>query len=174
MKIDVAEILKEPGASVSFDTAGELSYEGLKTVGPVRVRGVATSTGDGIYVEAHASGKVSLVCSRCLAEFVRDFSVSCEGKFTATPREEFAEDEEEGQNIEEFQLEGTVCSLDEMVAHEVLLSLPMKPLCKPDCRGLCPVCGKNLNEGPCDCDKTRDGVTAFGRKLLEALEERSK
>ena len=43
--------------------------------------------------------------------------------------------------------------LTEPVRQSVLLEIPMKPLCRPDCAGLCPHCGKNRNEGPCDCQE---------------------
>ncbi len=176
MIIDVSPILKEPGASLPFDLkgkVGELDAEGgtAEIVGPLTVRGVATSLGDGIYVEANVRGSVSLLCSRCLAPFEKPIDLSVEGRFEENAEAGADEEEEE---VEVFPLEGTSCDLDEMIRHEIVLSLPMKPLCSEECKGLCPVCGKNLNEGDCDCGKPKDQPSAFGRKLLEALEERGK
>lgn len=178
MKIDVSEILKQPGASISFHDRGSVAATGdeeyrLEIDDPVDVRGVATSIGEGVYVEANVKGRVKLVCSRCLNPFRKPFDLNCEARFVeegfSVPR-----DQEDEDDIETFTLEGSSCNLDDMIKHEIILNLPMKPLCRPDCRGLCPVCGKNLNEGDCDCEKFPEGHTLFGKKLLEALEERSK
>lgn len=178
MKIDVSEILKEPGVSLPFDikgTVADLTFDGgsVEVTGPLTVRGVATSLGDGIYVEANVRGTVRLVCSRCLQTFEMPIDLSCEGKFTSDAvQEKDGEDDED--YVETFPLDGTSCDLSEMLHHEIVLSLPMKPLCSEDCKGLCPECGTNLNERDCDCAASRTATTDFGRKLLEALEERGK
>jgi uncharacterized metal-binding protein YceD (DUF177 family) len=52
--------------------------------------------------------------------------------------------------------------------------MPMKPLCKEDCKGICASCGANLNDDSCECHESSSATTAFGRKLLEAMGERSK
>lgn len=172
MKVDVSEILKVPGASISFEVRGELgevdSEGGLRADGPFVARGVATSIGDGVYVEAHANGNVTMLCSRCLTRFSKAVNVSCEGKFVENPQ--VREDDEVGV----YPLEGEFCDLAEMVRQEIVLNRPMKPLCTPSCKGLCQVCGQNLNERDCGCVKTEASVTAFGRKLLEAVDERGK
>lgn len=176
MKIDVAPILKEPGASLQFNVKGNaVAREGFggeaEVAGPLQVRGVATSLGDGVYVEASVRGSMKLVCSRCLTPFEKPLDLSCEGKFVEDPAESEAGDEDE---VDVFPLEGTFCDLDEMIAHEIVLSVPMKPLCKEECKGLCPTCGRNLNEGDCDCPKPEEAPSQFGQRLLLALDERSK
>ena len=179
MRIDVSEILKEPGISLPFDvkgTVGKLAVEGgdAEISAPLTARGVATSLGkNGVYVEANVRGAVTLTCSRCLTPFERPVDLSCEGKFTGDVLDKADRDEDEG-DVEVFPLEGTFCDLDEMIRHEIVLSLPMKPLCSEECKGFCPVCGKNLNEGECDCTAESMNSISFGRKLLEALEERGK
>lgn len=177
MKVDVSAILKEPGVSLPFDvegTAGDLAVPGGAVVsGPLTARGVVTSLGDGVYVEANVRGAMTMTCSRCLCAFDRPIDLSCEGKFTGDVPDKGNEKEDEDE-VEVFPLEGTFCDLDEMIRHEIVLSLPMKPLCGEDCKGLCPVCGKNLNEGACDCDAGGAAPTSFGQKLLQALDERGK
>jgi len=176
LKLDVSLILKEPGASLPFDmkgVAGELDFRGgaARLSGPLTVRGVATSLGDGVYLEANVRGSIELTCSRCLSQFERFVDLSCEGKFVPNA----GQPEPEGENeVEVFPLEGTCCDLDEMIRHEIVLGIPMKPLCRDECKGLCPACGKNLNEGDCDCPKPQGQPSLFGRKLLEAMEERGK
>ena len=57
--------------------------------------------------------------------------------------------------------------LDALVKEDVLLAIPSKVLCKPDCKGLCSQCGKNLNDGPCDCKEPVDPRLAGLLSLLE-------
>jgi len=172
MKIDVTEILKTPGAGMSFEVEGDVRSpeepEGSQVMGAFVVRGVATSIGIGVYVDAHATGTVELTCSRCLGSFTKKMELDSEAEFFENPDERLNEDPQE---VEVFPLKNGVCDLSEMVRHEILLNLPMKPLCSHDCKGLCPVCGANLNEGDCGCDRSDSGVTVFGRKLLSALNE---
>lgn len=59
----------------------------------------------------------------------------------------------EGESGDIIQVEGDTFDLDELVSSNVILNLPMKHLCSEDCKGLCPICGKNLNEGPCGCKR---------------------
>lgn len=174
MKLDVSQILKVPGASIPFEVAGEVggldSAGDSQADGPFHARGVATSIGDGVYIDARAKGSVRMVCSRCLMPFVKAVSLNCEGKFVEDPENRKEKDDE----VEVFPLEGESCDLSEMVRHEIVLGLPMKPLCAPGCKGICPTCGKNLNEGDCGCDKPEVHGTLFGKKLLEAVNERGK
>jgi uncharacterized protein len=173
LKIDVTSILNEPGASLPFDLSAEVRSpdEDLTLVGPVIARGVATSLGKEVYVQGHITGATELICSRCLKTFTKPFDADCECYF-AEETSEAREDKDDA--VETFPLEGTVCVLDDMIGHEIILSLPMKPLCAKDCKGLCPECGSNLNEGECDCAKEEQVISPFGRKLIEAMEERSK
>jgi uncharacterized protein len=89
-------------------------------------------------------GTARLRCSRCL----EDFETGIRTGFTVEFRERV-----EGPEDEDVQLySGDYVDLGEQVRQNLILSLPMKPLCKPDCEGLCPQCGKNLNYGRCSCD----------------------
>ncbi|HEX2937715.1 MAG TPA: DUF177 domain-containing protein [Ruminiclostridium sp.] len=62
----------------------------------------------------------------------------------------------EGESGDIIVVEGDTFDLDELVASNVILNLPMKHLCSDDCKGLCPVCGKNLNEGECGCNRNNN------------------
>ncbi|MBE3518998.1 MAG: DUF177 domain-containing protein [Firmicutes bacterium] len=204
MKIDLSEIIDEIGASTAFDERARFDpvvAGGSEVRFPeaVRARGVATNTGNGVYVEGNATGVVELECSRCLARFTQRFDVGFEalfvdamvlekaqdlkkkedertekGRGTVSPRENEEEDEFRLEDALEadmcvYPLEGSMADISGAIVAEVTLSLPMKPLCRPDCRGICPVCGKNLNEGDCSCTPARTGPSLFGQKLLEAL-----
>ncbi|HHY11951.1 MAG TPA: DUF177 domain-containing protein [Firmicutes bacterium] len=176
MKINVSDIIEQPGASIPFSETGSIEpladgNEDIMLPAPFTVEGVATSTGEGVYVQANVKGTVRLTCSRCLSSFDLMVEFDCEGRFVSDPDVPMSDEEDD---IESFALVGEYCVLDDMVQHELLLNIPMKPLCKPECKGFCEVCGANLNEEPCQCDAPGTQATLFGRKLLEALEERGK
>ncbi|MGN0375651.1 MAG: YceD family protein [Butyrivibrio sp.] len=101
--------------------------------------------------KVHISGNVSLVlgipCSRCLETVPTDidFSISLELNLG---------DSADLNDIEEDQsfVDGRIIDIDGMLYPEIFMNLPSKVLCKEECRGICRVCGKNLNEGECGCD----------------------
>ena len=65
-----------------------------------------------------------------------------------------------------FELVGDEADLDDILTTVVVLNMDSQLLCKPDCQGLCPRCGKDLNEGPCDCRPERDPRLQVLEKLL--------
>ncbi len=108
-------------------------------------------------------GKVNytliLTCSRCLTEFEKNFSIWVRGIFKFK-REKVTEKEKEltKKDLDTFYYESGKIDLDRFVIESIIVNVPMKPLCKEDCKGLCPVCGANLNIESCNCkiDNTRD------------------
>lgn len=86
-------------------------------------------------------------CDRCLKETVCEMVLEFERKLDMKLSEE-----ERGIELDENSyLEGTDLDVDTLVYLEILMNWPQKVLCREDCAGLCPVCGKNLNDGPCGC-----------------------
>jgi uncharacterized protein len=61
-----------------------------------------------------------------------------------------------------------ILDLTEAIKQYALLAIPMKPLCRQDCRGLCPNCGHNLNEGPCDCREAGPNLSKLSKLLLSS------
>jgi uncharacterized protein len=101
----------------------------------------------------HVSGELELNCGRCLEPF--RLPVTSDFDLRYVPRaENTGEGEEE---VEEDDLSTAFYDNDEidlraLILEQFQLALPMKPLCRIDCRGLCPNCGTNLNAGTCECD----------------------
>jgi len=101
---------------------------------------------------------VRLSCSRCLGVFSQDLSIPFEATYSEdapvpeTLREE-AETELTAETIDLFPFHGREIDLLEAVQEQVLLALPPKPLCRSDCKGLCPGCGADLNQAACVCDE---------------------
>jgi uncharacterized protein len=102
--------------------------------------------------------RVRLSCSRCLADYetplAADFilSFSREQPETEEPSRH-AETELSAEEIGLILIHGEEIDLHDAVQEEVLMAVPMKTLCRPDCKGLCPQCGADLNQGECGCEK---------------------
>ncbi|MFW5981698.1 MAG: YceD family protein [Halanaerobiaceae bacterium] len=115
----------------------ELKYHNqeIKTPYPFDLELNIYNTDDFFVLSGSFSGILILLCSRCLEKFEHNIEINID--------EEIEKDEIE--DIKEF-------NIDQILKENILLSLPMKHLCKEDCKGLCSVCGTNLNENDCDCD----------------------
>ena len=120
--------------------------------------------------------KLELACVRCL-EPIQE-SVRREFDLLFQQRDSLVYDENAEIALEQVDtgtafMTGTELSLSEIIHEQVLLELPMKPLCKTDCQGLCAVCGANLNENSCDCpSQTMDPAFASLLEFKKRLEGR--
>ena len=108
--------------------------------GTVRV----TRTAQGLLVQAKLQAMVAAECVRCLTEFQQPLEVDFSDLYAFTP----ASMTETGLLLPE---NGKI-DLAPIVREEMLLAVPISPLCQPDCKGLCPICGENLNEVTCHHD----------------------
>ena len=113
------------------------------------------------------SGAVSLKCDRCLEAFRSDLEIPF-SVFLVSPKSEQGEAEVEllDEDLEVDFIQGETIDLDATIKEQIFLSLPMKSICKEECLGLCPLCGGNLNEGPCLCSQRK---TNPGFSKLESL-----
>ena len=124
----------------------------FRQAGPLTVNAEAELAGKEIRIQGHISGTLEAACSRCLEQVrlpvERDFDLPYR------PMEEIAREEE--VEVKDGELEvgfysGEGVNLADVVREQVLLSFPMKVVCRPDCQGLCPVCGANRNLEDCAC-----------------------
>lgn len=105
----------------------------------------------GCLTQGHLCGEVVVPCDRCAedAHIEIDYSFS---SFEPFPQNNSEEDFDRDAEVMRLSKDGGVeIDIGSLLWEEFVLSLPIKPLCKADCRGLCPTCGKNLNEGSCSC-----------------------
>lgn len=147
LQLDVARLKRSPGDIARFDQLDhlpplELSGDMISFVEPVNARLSALNTGKTLAVTGVVSGKLELKCGRCLGPFVYEFEVPFEENYAMT-QEKLAEDL--------LSFSGDFLDVAPEVEKSIYLALPMKALCSEECRGLCPVCGRNLNEGDCGC-----------------------
>jgi uncharacterized protein len=155
MLFNVAQLLQEdPGATRRYEI-DEPPYqvdEGVESVSPLRGTVKLNRTNRGVLADADVATDLKLECSRCLEEVVVPIKTHITEEYypTVDLRSGVAVDRPDGGTG--FMLnEAHELDLTEPVRQSILLELPMKPLCRADCAGLCPRCGQNLNERRCDC-----------------------
>lgn len=110
-----------------------------------------TKTDDNVFLSGALDGEVLVPCVRCLAE-VRT-SIHAPLKMVFLPEGEEADEGEGGEDddVAYGHHDGTTLALDDTLREALILAVPMNPLCKADCKGLCPVCGGDRNARDCAC-----------------------
>ncbi len=124
---------------------------------PVRVRGRAQKITDLIEVEGEIATAVDLECGRCLNPFRQPLVIPFAITFSRELPTVSAEDNEGEVELtpEEMGLipfSGDEFSLVEAVQEQLLMAVPLRPLCRRECQGLCPQCGVDWNQATCDCE----------------------
>ena len=150
---NVAQLLKEPIGSLrdlEVESAG-LNLDGIQS-GMIRGKVKLMRTDRSILAQARLKSSVVMECSRCLKELVCPLTINLEEEYFPTinilsGRPMPPPDEPGVFTIDENH----ILDLTEAVRQYLLLALPMKPLCRVDCAGLCPACGQDLNKRSCGC-----------------------
>ena len=149
MALDVGKALKNPGQVFPFKTSLELpEMEVLSD--PIRFEGIEAEgeffcTGDHrISLRADVSATADSRCSRCL----QPVQVPVKAQVDALYAKEL-----NPEDPDLYAFEGNSLELTDAVKDALLLELPLQFFCRPDCKGLCPVCGINLNKGTCTCQE---------------------
>jgi uncharacterized protein len=169
MRVNIDEI-KDAGSSRSWDvTREELDAmvagdpAGYRARGPAHVEARLQKLGRRVRVGASAKAELTVPCGRCLTPVALDVPVEFE--LALVPAEEADARAEKDANqgpvsgsfdagaAEEETYTGKVVDLDPIVREQVVLALPPYPVCRDACKGLCPVCGANLNDRECGCDR---------------------
>ena len=161
--MNLHELLLNPGSRLPFRC--ELSTDRLDF--PAVLSYTAVPVGEGFIVNnagaltlrGTLSAAMRCVCDRCAAEFDREVSYPLD-----IPLASELQDEE---NPDYFLLEGDELDLEELLETVFILNMDTRFLCREDCKGLCSRCGKNLNEGPCDCRTESDPRLAVLEQLLD-------
>jgi len=154
LRVDVTELTSEPGARMSVEGRAEVgALPDGKPVGPALVRGELVNTGSALVLSGTVDLDVRLRCSRCLEDFQARIEAPLEGEFRRTSAQPGEDERRRALEDEGVILYyGSEVDLSEPVRESLVLAMPMRPLCDPDCRGLCPRCGTNLNRQACGCD----------------------
>ena len=167
MRIRIEE-LKERKLSLEFEEAPqtfpvltEMVDTGIcKFLASVKTALRAQQIGDMVEIEGSITTVVRLSCGRCL----QSFEMPVESSFALTYKQTEPDTDKGSANQEELELTaedmgliyhpGEEINLQNEIQEQVVLAFPLRTLCKPDCKGLCPQCGADLNNEECDCDRS--------------------
>ena len=168
MKISLRALATAENARIDFDYTIDLSKEevnfGFPFQEPVRLSGFVRDESGAVELEGEIETRVHARCARCDRPVVYDKYVPARMLLAATLPDDEPDDV--------FVVEGDEVDPADVLVPELLLDMEMAVLCKEDCKGLCPRCGKDLNDGPCGCE-TR-AVDPRWAKLEALLNEKNK
>ena len=161
MKSDTVSLESVPAQPLRVEAelpvpAAKIDREPLLALSPLKLEGEVSRIEGGYALAARLSYDGQLECSRCLAPYA--FREDDEFTLVLYPRVGSLEADVElaKGDLDTQYYDEPVIALSPIVEERVQMALPMKPLCRPDCRSLCPTCGNDLNLGPCAC--VRDAV----------------
>ena len=139
---------------------------------PMKVKGDITNTAGYMRMSLTMSVDYSTSCARCLTPVNGQFSLSLEK--TVAPKKLLSDLDED--KLDDYAIiEDGFLDLDEQLRDQMEMEFPSRFLCKDDCKGLCQRCGKNLNEGKCDCpEKEIDPRLLPLQKLLDEMKNNKK
>ena len=164
MRLGLSKIMDRPGESIDFACSVDLSdllYGTCYPVSePVLASGTVRNTAGVLVMQGSIRTCIHGVCDRCASDFERDVEFPIDVVLVT----ELANEENEDEWV--FDLEGDSADLEDIVRTVFVLNMDPKLLCDEDCKGLCCRCGKNLNEGPCNCQKEIDPRLAALQQLL--------
>ena len=154
--IDVSDALKNPGQAYPFECA--LTLEPMDVLSDevrltdVLLKGEVTGAGESVSARGTVRAVLTAHCARCLREVSQPLKAELDEVFVR---------EADPENPDQRLLDGHQIDLSGSAREALLLEMPMRLLCRKDCKGLCPVCGANLSEQPCDCPKGEPKASPF-------------
>jgi len=163
MILDLEPIFNNEGLTSEFDYEMDLSGEELSGrkpfTTPVKVRGSVGNKAGIVELKADVSLVLDTFCDRCAKALRYPVDVDIDHTLVTSLNDE--------ENDDLILVEDLNFDLDSLVSDDIFLDMPSKFLCKEDCKGLCPTCGKDLNEGQCSCTKEVDPRLAVLQQLLD-------
>ena len=170
MLLDLSKI-RVPHVAVDEVYAPDLFRESddLYTIAePVRLHLDVAKTGERFRLTGRVQTVIELPCSRCLEAFAWPVDTAFDLVYhPQSTNVGEGEVEVEAEDLSTAFYENHQIDLDQLMREQFYLVLPMKPLCREDCRGLCPVCGTNLNRGTCECKREWEDPRLAGLRALK-------
>ena len=153
MKLDLSEIARVGGMHVTQDIEEKCPEDpGFQCTGPVKGKLEFTNAGSLLLVTGEFKTELKLQCSRCLVDMTLPVEAKVEEEFRLETIGDairvLALDDED---VESGLVKDNILDIQEVIRQDLLLEVPIQPLCRPDCQGLCPTCGENLNLRKCAC-----------------------
>ena len=168
LRIDMSPILsgKTTVIKVDYPLTVDFTVAGITFPSDAQIQGEIRDRAGYISLDCQLKVSYETVCDRCLLPLQRTISIP----FQKTVAEKATLQNRELEDSDDYVvIEDRTLDLDPLLSEALLLQLPSKHLCKEDCLGLCYKCGKDLNEGPCDCkEEESDPLWDSIRKKLSA------
>lgn len=149
MKIDVSDLIKKKSARKDIDFTIDLDGfnfgdEFIKFISPAKFTGTLSTLGELLELQGLITGTIELTCSRCLVKFPLELDIQV--------YEKLSNDMDTVDKDEEVVfIDGDTLDITEIMLNDIILYLPIKRLCKENCKGLCQQCGTDLNLSACKC-----------------------
>ncbi len=163
MVLELISILSNNGASMNFE--GDITFENMEFSGvwydfklPFHIKGRVENISGAVVLTARVKGSAETVCARCTKPITAEFDYEFE--------EHISNGGEETEEDDIIVISGSTVDVADIALNNFLVIAPMKYLCKPDCKGLCPHCGKDRNAVDCGCD---DGIVDPRLSVLDDL-----
>ena len=153
--LDVGDLLTHPGDTrpIAFTAPIDAAVQNAEVTGPIDVDGRLEGLTDGVYFKAQVEVPARLTCNRCLTTWEEDLQFEVRQLFARLP-------DEDGYAVDEHWID-----TEGPIHDEVMLALPLVPVCRDDCQGICATCGADLNTSPCQ------GHAEDERSPFEALKD---
>jgi len=154
MIVDLLSLKDEP-LPFEFKIASgdiDLETEGVRIVGDINVVGELSKSAAKTDVKGSINAPVEVDCTRCLTPVRRELDIVFDVDFV--DKELFPDTREthlEAADLDTDVIDGSELDLSGIAREQILLNLPEQVLCRDDCKGICPTCGKDLNEAECNC-----------------------
>lgn len=165
MLLDLRRLFLEEGKSVSFEeqmpNTEEKLWKGHPIASPITLSGMVRNRAGIVTLEYTARFRFHSQCDRCCAGVDREMTY----RFTHDLLRQLENEDDDGYIV----IPDGMLETEELACSDISLELPTKVLCSEECKGLCPKCGKNLNEGSCSCPAKE--VDPRFAKLLQLLEK---
>ena len=148
MKINIADIIKIQGATKEISILKEdmdipEAFYSMELCEPLRLTGELEADDGDIYLTGLIEAKLKVRCDRCMCDFIYNIESEVTESFGSG---------KVGQVVDSQPIVQHTIDLDPTIVETLLVSLPMQTICREDCKGICTVCGQNLNKQSCDCD----------------------
>lgn len=162
MRIRAADAIRQVGESFPFEINEKVEPQtyGGRTISfsePLKIEGTYVYDGKAFTVSGRTEAAINARCARCTKDFVERLSFSFSERFVKD-----ADDLDD----ETYPYTGDTIEIDKAVLDNLFLELPIAGVCREDCKGLCPVCGADLNVTTCQC---KQNEASWKRKLRDAI-----
>lgn len=164
MKLYVSDLIKNANKHLDIDINERIpdfdfSGEEIKFTQPVKIKGIIKNDSGILKMDAMIETEIELKCGRCAS--------SVKYKLDTSISENFSNEEDVSDDVYKFN--GKEIDLTNVVTEIIISTMPMKVVCKEDCKGFCGTCGKKLNEQQCNCKE--EVYNPKFEKLLELKKE---